>query len=405
MSSKNSKANRRNFLKLCGLTSLPLMVPSLGLGSSILNEGQKFNPDVLDDDNQLINFVTDGLMFSPQERIQKLMEIDKLHPIKTDFYGNGGAISELEQAFAKLTGKEKAIFVPTGTMANQLAIKLLNKDNTKVIVPENSHIFRDEADAAQAVHNKRLIPVGKNKPHFNLQDLKDTIAYYNSGEVFKSGLGTIVIEHPVRRADGASVPLETIKSISNYCRENGYKLHLDGARIHIAAAYTKVSISEYASYFDTVYISLYKYLNASGGAILAGDAEIIDKMNHQIKIYGGTTYQNWDEAAMALHYLKGIEDRWQKATLVAKQIISSLNKLKEVTISDIDNHTNIYNLVLDESIDARKLAQTLSREYNILLRNPNSKGIVKFSINESILRKDTNYIINAWKKSIKHSRK
>ncbi len=115
-------------------------------------------------------------------------------------------------------------------MANQLAIKLLNGNNTKVIVPDNSHVFRDEADAAQSVHKLRLIPLGKNKAYFNLNDVKNAIKYLDENEVFKSGLGTVMIENPIRRADGTIIPLKTIVEITEYCREQGYKLHLDGAR-------------------------------------------------------------------------------------------------------------------------------------------------------------------------------
>jgi threonine aldolase len=257
-----------------------------------------------------VNFIYDGLALSPNEYLNKLQEINKSNPIEPDFYGEGGATKLLEEEFAKLTGKEKAIYLPTGTMANQLAIKLLNENNTKVIVPENAHIYRDEADAAQSVHNKRLIPAGQGKAYFDLADLKSTIEYTNNNEVFNSGLGTVVIENPVRRADGAFVPIETIKEISKYCKENNYKIHLDGARIHLASAFNNISLSEYASYFDTVYISLYKYLNATGGAILCGDAKIIDKISHQIKILVGTVFQSWNITSIALHYLNGISERW-----------------------------------------------------------------------------------------------
>ena len=196
-------------------------------------------------------------------------------------------------------------------MANHLSVRLLNGENIKVIVPENSHMYRDEADGLYSVHRKRLIPVGKGKPYFELEDLKETLDYLKSGETFDSGTGTVVIENPVRRADGKYVPIETIKEISEYCREKGYKLHLDGARIHLASAYTNTPISEYSSYFDTVYISLYKCLNTAGGAVLCGDSELIDMVPYQIKIHGGTVFQSWSNTAMAFHYLKDIESKWK----------------------------------------------------------------------------------------------
>ena len=394
--------NRRSFLKFFGASSIPFFLPISHLQSLTAAEITPNRPAF--DSQPTVNFIFDGLFMSPHEYLNKLQEINTAQAIETDFYGNGGAVKSLEDKFAQLSGKEKAIYLPSGTMANQLAIKLLNGNNTKVIVPENSHIFRDEADAAQSVHNKRLIPVGKDKAYFNLTDLQNTIGYLDSNEVFKSGLGTIAIENPVRRADGSYVPLETIKEIADYCQEHGYKMHLDGARIHIASAYSKISLAEYASHFDTVYISLYKYLHAAGGAILCGDAEIIDQIGHQIKILGGTVFQNWMNAAMALHYLEGIGERWEKSVATASTFIGALNTIEGVSIKHLTNGTNIYDLTLSEEISLKKLANFLYHEHQMILGRANEEGIVKFTINESLLMRDTGKMLDAFEQGIKQAK-
>lgn len=393
--------NRRDFLKKCSFSTIPFLLPTIGLSAmSFENSKDKTHPK-----NQVpVNFIYDGFGFNPSEYIDKLQEINKSKPIEPDFYGDGGTTKLIEEEFAKITGKEKAIYLPTGTMANQLAIKLLNENNTKVIVPENSHVYRDEADAAQSVHSKRLIPVGKGKPYFDLADLKETIAYTDNNEVFKSGLGTVVIENPVRRADGTYVPIDTLKEISTYCKENTYKMHLDGARIHLASAFSNVSIAEYASYFDTVYISLYKYLNAAGGAILCGDAKIIDQISHQIKTLGGTVFQSWNNTSMALHYLNGIEERWSEVIKSTQNLIAELTKIVGVRITTLKNGTNIYDLTLSGDISLKKLAIYLYEEHNIWLGRANEQGIVKFTVNESLLTRDFNDLLNAWKKGIEHAR-
>ncbi len=400
MKKTKEENNRRYFLKKCGLSTASLLLPVAGIKAMPLLELQN---KMANNAKIPVNFIYDGLAFSPQEYLEKLNEINKKKPIEPDFYGNGGVTKLIEEEFATMTGKEKAIYLPTGTMANQLAIKLLNENNTKVIVPENSHIFRDEADAAQSVHNKRLIPVGKGKRYFDLDDLKSAIDYTNNNEVFKSGLGTVVIENPVRRADGTFVPIDVIKDISKYCKENSYKMHLDGSRIHIASAFNNISLSEYASYFDTVYISLYKYLNAAGGAILCGDAKIIEQISHQIKILGGTVFQSWNNTSMALHYLEGINERWDEVVIKSEKIITALNKLNGVSITSLKNGTNIYDLTLSNEISLKKLAIFLYNEHNIWLGRANDKGIVKFTVNESLLTRDYKEIIDAWKKGIKHA--
>lgn len=401
MITQKENNNRRDFLKKIGLTTVPFLLPATGISAMPFLEVENEKPGK---DTTPVNFIYDGLFFSPREYLEKLNEIHRNTPIEPDFYGNGGATKSLEDNFAQLTGKEKAIYLPTGTMANQLAIKLLNGNNTKVMVPENSHVFRDEADAAQRVHNMRLIPVGKGKPYFKLGDLEDSIHYLHKGEVFKSGLGTVVIENPVRRADGAAVPVETIKKISDYCKKHGYKLHLDGARIHIAAAYTHVSLAEYASYFDTVYISLYKYLNAAGGAVLCGEAKIIDRISHQIKIHGGTVFQNWAYTSVALHYLDGIEERWKNVVSNAGKLISELNKIKGVHINNLKNGTNMYHLKLAQDINLKALATYLYKTHNIILGRAGN-NIVKLTVNESLLTRDIQSIIKAWKTGIKKARR
>lgn len=392
---------RREFLKICGLTSIPFLLPATSFSSDFL-------PLVRDKKtgkgSSVVNFISDGLAFSPMEYIQKLNEIDKEKTIKPDYYYHGGVTQQLEKECARITGKEKAIYLPTGTMANQLAIKLLNGSNTKVMVPENSHVYRDEADAAQSVHHKRLIPLGKDKPYFELEDLKQAINYTNENEVFKSGIGTVVIENPVRRANGRAVPLAEIKKIAGFCREKGYKLHLDGARIHLASVYQNVSVTEYASYFDTVYLSLYKYLNATGGAMLCGEAKVIDEVSHHIKILGGTAFQSWSNTAVALHYLENIEDRWREVIIKVNSLIAGLNKIYGITITALNNGTNIYYLKLEDGINFTQLADYLYKEHLIWIGVTNDIGMVNLYVNESLLTRDNNTLINAWKKGIEKAR-
>lgn len=391
MKNNSNLHQRREFLKLTGLSALPFLSTSGRFFSS---------PNDTDSTQQPINFISDGLFHSPGDYIQLLQSIHDMDGIQRDFYGNGGVVQSLEAQFADITGKEKAIYLPSGTMANQLAIRLLSGQDTKVIVPENAHIYRDEADAAQSVHQKRLIPVGHGKSFFELQDLKESINYLAREEVFKSGLSTIVIENPIRRADGTHIPMDTIQSISSYARSEGFKLHLDGARLHIASAYSGISIKEYAALFDTVYISLYKYLNAAGGAILCGDAELIEQIPHFIKILGGTVYQNWVNAAAALHYLKDIDAQWSNVVNTSRELILKLNQISGIHISPITSGTNIYNLQLDPEIHGESLSKYLYEDHAIYSRRPDEKGQIKWMVNASILSRPVDDIVFAFQESI-----
>ena len=388
--------NRRNFLKTSGLTLLPGLLPAL---PALAGQKQRQSPA----GNELVvKFYGDGETFDGPAYWEQLQQAHDKQPIKVDRYGSGGAVEQLQKNFEIITGKEKAIYMPSGTMANQLAISVLSGDNTKVFVQDTSHVYRDEADAGQSVFNKRLMPLAKNETCFTLDILKQAIENLGNEEVFKSGIGCVSIENPVRRTDERMVSIEEIKKISEYCRSNNIKLHLDGARIYMAAAWSGISIKEYAAYFDTVYISLYKYLGASGGAILCGDKTVIDKMPHLIKIHGGNMYGNWLNAAMAVHRLEGIEDRLQQAIKRSKEIFASLNNINGIKINALDGGTNIYNMNLTPGANVQKLADHLASKYFIrIIPRTGTDGVIKLTVNETLLYREPKYIADAFKEGIK----
>ncbi|RYD69143.1 MAG: threonine aldolase, partial [Sphingobacteriales bacterium] len=243
--------NRRSFLKNSSLGLLPAVLPALPAFAADQKENN-FPPN-----EKIVKFFFEGEWFDELGFLEELQVAHKKQPLKSDRYGSGGAVEELEKKMAALTGKEKAIFMPTGTMANQLAIAVLCGENTKVFLQDMSHVYRDEADAAQSVFSKRLMPLAMNKTYFTADELKRAIDNLPNDEVFKSGIGCVSIENPVRRMDERYVPVEEIKKISAYCRANNIKMHMDGARLLMASAWSGTSVKEYASYFDTVYISLY----------------------------------------------------------------------------------------------------------------------------------------------------
>lgn len=388
--------NRRNFIKASGLTLIPAALPTITSfgNNSAWNSAPANEP--------IVKFFGDGEMYEGLSYLEQLQAANSKQPLKADRYGSGGAIEELEKKFEAITGKEKAIFMPTGTMANQLAIAMLSGENTKVFVQDTSHVYRDEADAAQSVFNKRLMALAKNQTYFTADELKKAIENLDTEEVFKSGIGCISIENPVRRSDGRFVPIDEIKKISEYCRSKNIKLHLDGARIYMASAWTGVSIKEYASYFDTIYISLYKYLGASGGAILCGERSLIEKMPHMIKIHGGTMFGNWLNAAMASYKLDTIEEKLQQSIKRSKEIFAGLDKLG-IKVSALDNGTNIFSVRFPAGINGQKFSENLN-SYFIRMPRPDANGDGKISVNETLLYREPKYIIDAFKDAITKSK-
>jgi len=368
---------------------LPAALPTI---TSLANSsGTKTAPA----NEPIVKFFGDGDFYDGLPYLEQLQATNNKQPIKVDRYGSGGAVEELEKKFETITGKEKAIYMPSGTMANQFAIAMLSGENTKVFVQDTSHVYRDEADAAQSVFNKRLMPLAKDQTYFTADELKKAIENLDSQEVFKSGTGCVSVENPVRRTDGRMIPIEEIKKISEYCRSKNLKLHLDGARLYMASAWSGVSIKEYTSYFDTVYISLYKYLGASGGAILCGEKSLIEKMPHMIKIHGGNMFGNWLNAAMASYKLDTIEEKLKEAIKRSKEIFASLEQLG-IKVSALDGGTNIYSAKFPAGINIQKFGETLNTLF-IRIPRPDANGDAKISVNETLLYREPKYIIDSFK--------
>lgn len=328
-------------------------------------------------------FVGDGHVYSPADYAATLVRLTKDRENLGDRYGSGGAVEQLETTFANLTSKEAAIYMPTGTMANQLAVKVLSGNRSKVMVQGLSHYYRDEADAAQLVHGKRLIPVGGEMAQFTLEDLRGEIDAFREREYFPTEIGAISIENPLRRAHEAVFDIGEIARISRFAKENGIGMHLDGARLFMAAAYSGVSIKEYASHFDTVYISLYKYLGAGSGAILCGTETVIDQMPNLIKIYGGNTAHAWDDALVALSTLEGFEERFAEARDKGKDLFRQLNTLSGLRIEGFPHGCNAFKLSLSPSKAEVFRSYLLSND--IILPPHDENGNFAIKVNQSIL--------------------
>lgn len=390
-----SAFKRRDFLRLSSLSALPIISSALPL--KLFAKTQKISSSK---DSEVVYFINDGIFYRPDDFIIKLQEINTANPIERDNYGEGGSMEKLLKKFVEITGKEAAVYIPTGTLANQLAISFLCGSNTKAFVQETSHVYRDEGDASQTLFNKRLIPLGEGKAHFTLEELKESIKYHKEGEAFVGGVGAISIETPVRRCDNQAFPLEEIQKIAAYCKEQGFKMHLDGARLHMATAFTNSTVKEYASYFDSVYMCLYKYLGATGGAVLCGDKVFIEQMHHLIKIHGGGIFTNWPNAAIALHHLNTIDDVMEKIKFKTKDLFNLIAQLKGIKVSQAENGTNQFNVLIDKGVDPVKLNVRLRSEHNIVFGQPREDGFVKIKVNPTLLRRDNKMIFDAFKEAI-----
>ena len=368
-----SNLHRRNFLKLSAGTAL---LPAFGLPG--FASGNK----PADDKKTIADFTGDGLNLSPMAYTQVLAKLTEKDSLKDDYYSLNGCVEELEIKFAKLLGKEAAVFMPTGTLANHLAIRTLAGDNRRVIVQQESHVYNDTGDAAQVLSNLNLIPLGANKAGFTAEEVSEVVKRTAGGRV-AAKVGVISIESPVRRKLGEVFPYEQMKQIAAVAKTNDIKMHLDGARIFLATPYTGVSITDYASLFDTVYVSLYKYFNAASGAILAGPKNIIAPMYHTRRMFGSGLHQAWPFAAVASYYMDGFTDRFAKAVALSEDFIQTLKANPRFDVNRIPSGSNIFKITVKE-MPAATFVENLKAN-GVVARASTLPNELLLSVNESLL--------------------
>ncbi len=233
--------------------------------------------------------------------------------------------------------------MPSGTLANHLALRLLARRGRRVLVQQDSHLYNDVGDCAQELSGLTLIPLGPGRAGFSLEEVESAVFDAEAGRV-RSPVGVISIESPVRRRAGETFDFAEMRRIAAFARERGIGLHFDGARVFLAAPYTGLAPAEYAALFDTAYVSLYKYFNAAAGAILAGPRKLLDGLYHQRRMFGGALRQAWPNAAVALHYLDGFEERFARAAAAAETLFDALSKLPGCEVLRPAGATNVIRL-------------------------------------------------------------
>jgi threonine aldolase len=283
----------------------------------------------------------DGIHHTPAEYAKLLARLTEAGAVEPDSYSVGGTVAKLEARMAAVLGKEVAVWLPTGTLANHLAVRMLAGGRRRVLVQADSHLFNDEGDCAQTLSGLHLVPLARGKATFTLKDVENAAYDAQEGRV-QTPIGAIQIETPVRRQRGERFDFDEMKRIVAWARAHNVGLHLDGARLFLESAYTGRSVKDYAALFDTVYVSLYKYFNAAAGAILAGPKALLADLVQTRRMFGGGLPHVWPYAAVAMHFLDGFESRFREAVQTSEAVIQSLSKNSNFGIERIPNGTNIF---------------------------------------------------------------
>ena len=261
-----------------------------------------------------------------------------------DVFGEDPTVIKLQKKCAELSGKEASLFVTTGCLGNQLAIKGHTIQGDEVICESEAHIFHYETSAPSVVSNVQLHTVPGTNGVMKPEDIKTAI---RSGEYYFPKTRLICLENTHNRAGGTIQPIENIKEIYSLAKENKIKVHIDGARIFNASVETGISLKEYAQYCDSISFCFSKGLGAPVGSILCGDSEFITIAHKWRKILGGGMRQSGILAAATLYALENNVKRLKEDNDNAKYFAKEISASDKVSINLDAVQTNIVVFALN----------------------------------------------------------
>ncbi|MBJ6984350.1 beta-eliminating lyase-related protein [Luteimonas sp. MC1750] len=367
--------DRRRFLGVSGAAAASPMLAALGAPATANATSTLF---------KRVSLASDGLGLSPAEYAALLGEVVAEDGFEPDYYSQGGVIRELELKFARLLGKDDAIYLPTGTLANHLAVRKLAGDDRRVLVQAESHLYNDSGDCAQTLSGLNLVPLTEGGSTLPVDEVERWLARSDSGRV-ETRVGVIAIETPVRRRHHEMADFDELRRVSNLARERGIRLHLDGARMFNLPLHSGRSLNEYSALFDTVYVSLWKHFNAGSGAILAGDAGFIEGLHHQRRMFGGALPHAWPAAAVALRYVDGYLEDYAKSWQVADRVIALLQDDSRFSFEKLPHGTSRFFMTAT-GVAPDLLRERLAKQDVALSRGHPDTGRFAMEVNATLLR-------------------
>lgn len=247
-----------------------------------------------------------------------------------DVLGDDPTVIELQERVAAIMGKEAACFVPSGTMANQTAIRAHTEPGDEVIAHRDSHIIHYETGAPAALSGVMIHPLDGPLGQFDEDSVAAAVRHEGS-HYPRSRL--LVIENTFNRGGGSVWNLDKIEGVVGVARARGLRVHLDGARIWNACAATGLKPAKYAAHFDTVSCCFSKGLGAPVGSAVCGDKPTIARMHRFRKMFGGAMRQAGILAAAALHALDHHVERLRKDHDHARRLSSAIGEMPGIAMA------------------------------------------------------------------------
>jgi len=268
-------------------------------------------------------------------------------------------VIKLEQMVAEMCGMDAALFVPSGTMSNAVAIRAHTSPGDEIILERTSHIYQYEGGGYAAMSGVSVALVDGQKGQMTPQQVQSAIRK-QSGSLGHYPDGTLVcVENTANRGGGTCYSQETLDAIANVAHENGCKIHMDGARIFNAVIKTNTDLKQMLSEIDTVSICLSKGLGAPVGSLLVGPRDFIQKAARWRKMFGGGMRQSGILAAAGIYALENHVERLAEDHQRAQKLAQAVNSIDgfEVELSSVE--TNM--VYIDSDMGAKELMVKLAK--------------------------------------------
>ena len=289
-----------------------------------------------------------------------------------DVFGEDPTVIRLQARVADILGKEAALFVPSGTMANQICIKVHTRPGDEVIAERGAHVFNYETGGAAFLSSVQVHTIDGTRGAITAADIKKTI---RPAVYYMPRTRLICLENTHNRAGGTVYPFPLMQDIHDLAREEKIGLHLDGARLWNACAASGIRPSAYAALFDSVSVCLSKGLGAPVGSVIAGTEEFIDEARHVRKIFGGGMRQAGILAAAGIYALDHHLDRLAEDHRKAAALARTLAGVQGFSIDLESVQTNI--IIIDVAATGRQPEEILAllKARGVLLTPGNYMGL------------------------------
>lgn len=302
-----------------------------------------------------INLISDTVTKPTQGMLEAMFQAE----VGDDVFKQDPTVNELERYTAQLFGKEAALFFPSGTMANQTAIRLHTRPADEVICDKWSHIFLYEGGGVAANSGVSCHLVDGNRGKITADQVRQVI---NDPEFYHAPSTRLVsIENTTNKGGGACYELDELQKIRQVCQEHGLKYHLDGARLWNALVAKNQKPTDFGHLFDTISVCLSKGLGAPVGSVLVGSSEDIKKAIRIRKLFGGNMRQAGYLAAGGLYAMENNITRLAQDHQRARelgQVLASKSWIKEVAPVE----TNIVIFTLQSKVDEKVFLETLKQK-------------------------------------------